>query len=318
MGEMQSQSQPWYAFDRSVLKRSAQPLANAVKPDILTQISAELSTLTGRVLIKPPIKLPIKPPIRLPIKLPTATQKRLQRWSHRLVRHRNWLLSGVGVLLLWVWLWQWLLAITIGLTVTVAVYLAQQGQLRLPGRRSWQKLWKPTNRSLTLSCLAGGLALAYTYLATAVWLESEQHWLVSTILLQGLGMLAIGSWLLWRCQSAAQEAGSSKAVGEAGRSWLLALSDADPLQRLIAVRQLTRQALSVQTASMTAAELSDCFRLMLDRETESVVCNALIESLQMLGSTRQITATQLSGAEFSQPLARSMQQDETLIHADQG
>lgn len=288
-----------------------------MKPNPLTQLSAELHSLARHSLARRvPVKLPTQFPARLParlaaklpiklsIRLPVAIQRRLQRWSRHLVSQRNGLLVGVGLLLLWVWLWQWLLSIAIGLAVTAGIYLAQQGQLRWP-RTYWRRLWKPTNRSLTLSCLAGGLALAYTYLATAVWLESDQHWLVTSILLEGLGIVAIGGWLLWRWQTSVQEAGSTQA--EVGQSWLLALSHPDPLQRLIAVRQLTRQASAAQSPLMTATELADCFRLMLDREPEVVVRQALIESLQMLSPTRQLEATSLSTADLAQ-VPRSIEQ----------
>ncbi len=67
---------------------------------------------------------------------------------------------------------------------------------------------------------------------------------------------------------------------------------------MIAVRQITQ--LLIHAADqpshllLTPAQVTECFRLMLDRETEPLVCNALIESLQQLNPTRQLVASQLT------------------------
>lgn len=249
-----------------------------MKTNTLTQITVELRHLKNQ----------------LQEALPASLQKPLKRLAHRVESSKGWLIGGAG-LLLWLWMWQWMLAIGAGLAVTVGVYLIQQRRLKLSWR-GWQRLWSRANRSLSLSVLAGVVALGSTYLATAVWLETDQHWLVTSILLEGLGILAIVSVLLW--QLLHRQLQQQDQTGDRFQQWLSDLSHPDPLRRLIAIRQTTRLLLAASTSNsplpMTSTHLADCFRLMLDRETETVVCSALIESLQALNPVRQLEGTQLS------------------------
>ncbi len=231
--------------------------------------------------------------------LPPASQKRLQRLSRRIASQKSWILGSLGLLLLWVLIWQWFLSIAVGLGVMSGVYLAQQRRLKLPWQ-GWRKLVNRSNRSLTLATLAGFAALGSTYLATAVWVEADQHWLATSILLEGLGILAIGSFLVWQFFS--RRTPIYFGPETQFQQWLADFSHTDPLKRLIAVRQTTRAVMAAHLPlPMTAAELADCFRLMLDRETEAIVCNALIESLQMLNTTRQLEGTQLSPVTMRSP-----------------
>lgn len=197
------------------------------------------------------------------------------RLAARVHRSRKGLLGGLGLLLLWVWLWQWLLAVGVGLTVTVGLYLAQQGQLRLPVR--WRRLWAPANRSLSLAVLGGLVALGSTYLATLLWV-SESPGLAAGVLLQSYGLLTVLGLLLWQGANLRRPA-----APVFPRAELTDLTDDEPLKRLIAVRQLTEAALAPVPA-LPASHLADCFRLMLDRETEPLVCSALLDGLQRLGT----------------------------------
>jgi hypothetical protein len=186
-------------------------------------------------------------------------------------RSQNWLLGGLGLVLLWVWLWQWLLSVAVGVTVTIGLYLAQQGQLRFPDR--WRKLWAPANRPLSLAVLGGLVALGSTYLATVLW-TSESHGLAAGVILQSYGLLGVLGLLLWQGSLLRRPTGFPKAD-------LADLTHEDPLRRLIAVRQLT-EAATAPVPTLSASHLADCLRLMLDRETEPLVCSALLDGLQRL------------------------------------
>lgn len=241
--------------------------------------------------------------------LSPVQKKHLHRLANRFDNAKGWFLGSLGFLLLWVWLWQWLLSIAIGATVGIGVYLAHQRRLKLPWwqwRKWWQQSWQVSNRSLTLAMLAGAVAWGSTYLATAVWVESDQHWLAASILLEGLGIVAIGALLLWQIYRPAP-------TPDRVSQWLHDFSHPDPLRRLIAVRQATRASLMAHAASVApdallSKELADYLRLMLDRETEAVVCNALIESLQQLQPTRQLEGTQLSTVAMRSPTRKVVQE----------
>lgn len=253
-----------------------------MKTNTLSQFGSELQHLVNR----------------LRVALPVSVQKPLRRLSYQITASKGWLL-GLGLLLLWLWVWQWVLSVAVGLAVMVGVYLAQQGQLKLSWR-GWRQLWSRTNRALSLSVLVGVVALGSTYLATAVWLESEQHWLSTSILLEWCGILAILGFLGWQFfQQQTQQQTQQAALFQ---QWLQDLSDPDPVRRLMAIRQTTHALLTAPTAlPITAPHLADCFRLMLDRETESLVCNALIESLQALNPTRQLEGSALSSVTLKTP-----------------
>jgi hypothetical protein len=182
-------------------------------------------------------------------------------------------------LALLIWNWQLVLALTIGAGVLVSVYLAQQGQWQIP-KIHWQQ-WTGANRSLTLAIATGTIATLSTYITSHIWLEADQSWLAIGIILQGFGTLSILLFLTWQTLNRQTELKSE--------SQLVHLSDADPLKRLIAVRQITQQA-QQNTAPLPPAQIADCFRLMLNRETEPSVCSALLEGLQTLGQGRQLHA----------------------------
>jgi uncharacterized membrane protein (Fun14 family) len=240
---------------------------------------------------------------------PPVLHKRLTRLQHRVNVSKGWLIGGAGLLLLWVWVWQWLLSIAVGLAVMVGVYLTQQGQLKL-NWQGWQRLWNRSNRSLSLSVLAGTIALGSTYLATAVWVESEQHWMATSILLEGFGLLAIGC-LLWQLLNRPVQEPETNQF----HTLLTDLSHTDPLKRLIAVRQATHHVLSASEQTnlpISATQLAECFRLMLDRETEPLVCHALLESVQKLSPVRQIAGSSSTSVEIKTPIRTKVAQQFSL------
>ena len=275
-----------------------------MKTNQLTQLSLQLSQLTHRLQQDAPSFSQLVRPLRLRTVSPTLKQN-YRSLTRRLNRSKGWLLGGCGFLLLWILLWQWLLALGLGLMVTVGCYLVQQGQLK--SWRGWQRLWSRANRALSLSALAGLVATGGSYLALAIWIESDRSWLASGLILQGLGLLAILSLLLWRQWRPESSSQANTHFNSYADSYLNQLSDTDPLQRLIAVRQLTqlvqRSNSLLPPIYLTPAHLSECFRLMLDREIEPLVCNALIEGLQQLNPTRQLETRQLESG--SQPVQLS-------------
>ncbi|MBF1999292.1 MAG: hypothetical protein IGS38_01050 [Synechococcales cyanobacterium M58_A2018_015] len=270
-----------------------------MKPSIVIQVSSELQHVAHwlRNISSP------------------QQRKRLRQLSS----HRNyrWLLAGVGLWLLLAWNWPLVLALAIGLLTTVLVYLRQQGQLKLPifseplWQNRWQRLWQRSNRALTLSLGAGGLALLCTYGATAIWRESDHVWLATAIILEGLGILAI-LLLLVRQSLVGGATTQPDWLNQTVQQQLSNLSDPDPLKRLIAVRQLTAASLrSPAILPLPAAQLAECFRLQLNRETEPLVCHALLEGLQTLNPARQLSGNSRSSVAIpSRPpakVARSVQ-----------
>jgi hypothetical protein len=203
-------------------------------------------------------------------------------------------------LALLIWNWQLVLALVIGAGVLVSVYLAQQGQWQIP-KIQWQQ-WTGANRSLTLAIATGTIATLSTYITTHIWLEADQSWLAIGIILQGCGTLSILLFLTWQTLNRQTEKPEQVkhdrlddfSTSDRTQILLAQLTDPDPLKRLLAVRQVTHLFKTDVPLPLTAPHLTDCFRLMLNRETDATVCSALLESLQAIGQ-RQLSPS-------SQPL----------------
>ncbi|HEY9697322.1 MAG TPA: hypothetical protein V6D10_08670 [Trichocoleus sp.] len=207
---------------------------------------------------------------------------------------RGWLVSFAALIVLLLWNWRLVVSGGAGLVAIVLVYSLTQGQ----GQRTWatwKAWWKQTDRSLIVTVGSGVLTLFTTYLTLAIWHEAGSSWLAIGLILQGLGILGILAILLWQW---IDQKSKITAQSEGRFDQLFAdLSDADPLKRLLAVRQLThhltKASLSFpQELPLSLTHLADCFRLLLNRETEPLVCRALVESLQALNELPQLVSSQ--------------------------
>lgn len=220
----------------------------------------------------------------------SSSFKQLQHWFEAVKGRLLGLAIGLVLLL---WNWVLLLALAIGVVTLVLVYLALQGQLRLTWL-NWRSLWSQSNRSLTVAVSMGGIAALSAYWLTSVWAESDHSWMTFSLIGQSLMTLAVLLLLGWMSLNrfwAAQD-NTEQHLNQL----LTELAHPDPLKRLLAVRQITQcfhQAATTGQLSalpIAPAHLTDCFRLMLNRETEPAVCNALVESLQQLNHVPQMAA----------------------------
>lgn len=227
--------------------------------------------------------------------------KSFKRLTAAVEQRRGWLLCVAIGLLLLIWNWQLVVSSGVGLGALVAVYLIHQGQWRLP--IEWQLLWLPARRPVTLAVLSGIVVSVCTYVSIAVWRETQGSWVAKAMLLQGAASLAILLLLAWQTIERYVHPTSVYASANAERPdprtverLLSELSDADALKRLMAVRRLTgwvqqssgvpstdrNAAIAGMSAPLSVTHLADCFRLMLNRETDPAVCRALLDSLHQL------------------------------------
>jgi hypothetical protein len=190
-----------------------------------------------------------------------------------------------------VWGWwnsQLLLSTGLGIAAMMLVYRGQSGEWQLL-RSKAEQFWQSPNRRLVLAVGAGGIATLGAYMSLAIWADSESHWMALSLILQNFGTIAIAGLLLRQALSL----GSSKDEDEAALDRILGdLTDADPVKRLIAVRQMTdlvnqggfNRVTSVKSWS-ARDRAAECFRLMLSREPEAIVRNAILEGLQTWDDT---------------------------------
>ncbi|PSB09353.1 hypothetical protein C7B61_15530 [filamentous cyanobacterium CCP1] len=210
--------------------------------------------------------------------------------SRRVELSKGWLLGLAILLLLLLWHWQLVVSGGAGLAVMLVVYLVQQGQWQVP-KIDWRQMWSRSNRPLTLGAVGGVVACFSTYLTIAIWQETAGSWLAKGIILEGFGILTILGLCLWQIMVRQADDGAGKASKTETSSLLADLANPDAVARLIAIRCLTQQVAANPSGSTSANtkspclppdHLADCFRLMLNRETEPIVCRALVESLKSL------------------------------------
>jgi len=228
---------------------------------------------------------------------PVASTALLKWLLDRLTRSKGWLavVTLVGV---WGW-WNSQLLFSTGLGIT-AMMLVYRGQSR-PGqllREQIEQFWEGPNRRFVLAVGSGGMITLGTYMSLAIWADSESHWMAVSAILQNFGTIAIVGLLLRQ----ALNLGVSQ--NEAVLDRLLSdLTDADPVKRLIAVRQMTdlvnnggfgafrsvKSSLAKPSQRIARNRAAECFRLMLSQEPEALVRNALLEGLQTWDNTYGIT-----------------------------
>jgi hypothetical protein len=215
----------------------------------------------------------------------------------------------VGVLVLWllgltvaiamvIWYWKLVVAIATGILVMWFVYQMQTWNWQL----YWSNLrrfWASANRQFTLAVASGGIACLGIYTAISIGVDTHSSWIAFGAILQGLASVLIALLLVWQIiarQNLQKESQLDNLIAD--------LTHDQPLKRLVAVRQLIREAHKTQFDKVKQRSIADYFSLMLDRESESIVRDAVLEGLQAL-ETNQRLRLGTSTDKIVPPLRRS-------------
>ena len=234
------------------------------------------------------------------VRSPVASTAFLKWLLERLTRSKG----GLAIFtLVGVWGWwnsQLLFSTGLGIAAMMLVYRGQSRDWQLLRERI-EQFWEGPNRRFVLAVGSGGIITLGAYMSLAIWADSESHWMAVSAILQNFGTIAIAGLLLRQ----ALNLGVSQ--DEATLDRILAdLTDADPVKRLIAVRQMTdlvnnggfgvfgsvKSSLAkpaptgaAPTKRIARYRAAECFRLMLSQEPEALVRNALLEGLQTWDDT---------------------------------
>lgn len=181
------------------------------------------------------------------------------------------------IVALLIWNWKLLLATGSGVLVMLGVYLMQQFDWKKFPRSDFRKFFTSPTGQLTLAVGSGGLATFSSYLAISIWMDSDSAWIAGGAIVQGLGTMAVLVLLVWQTMERQTSRDESKL-----NQLVTSLIDADPLSRLIAVRQLTHLVSRDPFYQSHRQTTVDYFRLMLNSEKEPVVREAVLEGLQAL------------------------------------
>ncbi|MEA5565595.1 armadillo-type fold-containing protein [Anabaena sp. UHCC 0399] len=179
----------------------------------------------------------------------------------------------VGMLL---WNWKLLLALLVGISVMLVVYSMQKWDWQLHWREI-KKFFNSPNRQLVLAVSSGGIATLITYMAAAIWADSSSPWIATGAIVQGLGTLLTLILLVWQIVNF-----YSHREEDSFENLLLNLTQQDPIQRLIAIRRLTKIVNRQQTDPALQQDVLRCLYLLLSREEETAIREAAFESIQTL------------------------------------
>ncbi len=202
----------------------------------------------------------------------------------RLSTSGGWLLVTGGAIALLFWNGRLVLATGAGVVVMLLVYLMQDGHWKAPWSEV-QKFLQGWNQPFLLAATSGCAATFGIYLAAALWSEVGSPWIATGMLLQQTTTIAVLVLLTWQMMNR-QESPTTRF-----NQILDDLTDGDPLKRLIAVRRMT-DAIE-QSDRVQKRQIADYLRVMLSREENTIVRDAVLEGLQKLDITRSLTASKV-------------------------
>jgi hypothetical protein len=210
-------------------------------------------------------------------------QTQLQQWHFLrlfLQQKSQTIAKGFFVLALislWWWNWQLLVAACVGIGLMWLTY-----QISL---KQWRKLWEKiissltgSNRKLVFAVLSGSLGGFVTYMMTAIWADSENHWLATASILQGFGTLITLILLGWQINRDSSDRYHTKF-----EQLVTDLTAADCLKRFMAIHQLTNLGQKKVLNQEQRRQLIEYFYFMLAQSPETSIQEALYDSLDVLG-----------------------------------
>lgn len=162
-----------------------------------------------------------------------------------------------------------------------AVYQSQETNWR----KHWLKLknwFNSPHRQFTLAVGSGGFAAFFTYTIATIWASSENRWLATGAIFQGIATLLTLGLLGW--QIIARQTHNDENLYNL---YVSDLGDRDPLKRLIAIRQLTRLAAKHRVNANLRFQVKEYLSVMLTQETHATTRDALLDSLHRLGDNLQ-------------------------------
>jgi hypothetical protein len=200
----------------------------------------------------------------------------------------RWFVVGIGSAALLYWNGRLVVSTGAGMGAMLGFYLLQEMGWRatVAEVQNWlQDSLKGVNQRFALAALCGGGVTFSTYLASSIWLESDSPWTATGLILQGAATVGTLGWLLARPRVNPDFAASPTLPTLA---LLLAdLTHADPLKRLIAVRQLPDW---VAADSAQRVHVVEYFQVLLSQEGDENVRSATLQSLQQLGAPLSLAA----------------------------
>lgn len=152
--------------------------------------------------------------------------------------------------------------------------------------QDWRSLWRSAREllsgsrgKLAIAVVSGSCGALATYLAANIWTHTENRWLATGSIAQGcatiLAILLLGNQFL---------AGQREREEDKIERYLTALTSADPLERLIAIRSLAALDLPPERRE----RIEEFFRYLLSRESDRAARSALLDYFQSSEATMSL------------------------------
>ncbi len=209
----------------------------------------------------------------------SQSQQLLRSLFHGLSREQAlpvWVLLAIFLVLLLVWNWQLIAATSTGIAVMIAIYVIQDWNWNVILWRV-QKFLQSPYRHLPLSVASGTMTVFLTYTVLTIWSTQDNHWLASASILQLVATL--GGFVLLARQAFGQWLQRQQDNFE---QLITQLTVNDDLARLIAIKQITQYIQENQLPAVQERAIADCCNLLLNRETEVTMREAIFETLEAL------------------------------------
>ncbi|WP_103667541.1 hypothetical protein [Pseudanabaena sp. BC1403] len=189
-----------------------------------------------------------------------------------------WALLAIFLVLLLLWNWQLIAATSAGIFAMTAVYVMQDWNWNVVLWRI-QKFLQSPYRHLPLSVASGTVTVFLTYTVLAVWSNQENHWLASANILQlgaTLGILVLLVRQAFKQWLQRQQDNFDQLIAQ--------LSVNDDLARLIAIKQINQYVQNNRLPVAQERAIADYCQILLNRETETTMQEAIFETLESLQS----------------------------------
>jgi hypothetical protein len=228
---------------------------------------------------------------------PTSQVQQLMRSLWRgLVREQGlpvWALLAIFLVMLLLWNWQLIAATSAGIFAMIAVYMIQDWNWNVILWRI-QKFLQSPYRLLPLSVASGAGTVFLTYMVLAVWSDQENHWLASANILQlgaTLGILVLLVRQAFRQWLQRQQDNFDQLIAQ--------LAVNDDLARLIAIKQINQYVKDNRLPIAQERAIADYCQILLNRETETTMREAIFATLESLQSITDKPALKRSASHIN-------------------
>lgn len=216
-----------------------------------------------------------KPSRRGSRKSPSVRRQRQSRKPSLLTSVWFWGLLLAAIMLLWNW--ELLLATLTGMGVLILLFRFPIDRWGMYWRQ-WETRVNASHKRLLLALAGSSFAGIAVYWGLNLWTQIENHWLAGGAIGQGVLITLL---LCLQVSKLVTDSGETP-TGDRFSQRIEELTAEHPLKRLLAIQDLTQLAIKGRLQSEQLKQISEYFSLLFKVETEPMIRQGLLESMQTL------------------------------------